>query len=140
MGPILIQLPANAPFKHETVEHFYKLLHKNYKQYAFAMEVRHQSWLEKESIDLMKQYNITFVIAQSEKFVYAEHVTANDIYVRFHGPKKLYGSSYADAQMKDYAKKFKKWQKDGHDIWAFFNNDMDVIAIADSQRLMKMVK
>ena len=65
LGPVLIQLPPSLHFNFEKAEHLYKLCKKQYAYYQFAMEVRHQSWLEKESLDLMKQYNIAFVIAQS---------------------------------------------------------------------------
>ena len=79
------------------------------------MEVRHQSWLEKESLDLMRQYNIAFVIAQSGiSFPYAEIVTAQHIYVRFHGPQQLYASSYSDDQLEKFAGLFKQWQNEGH--------------------------
>ena len=103
------------------------------------MEVRHETWLEKESLDLMKQYNIAFVIAQSgTRFPYAENVTAQHIYVRFHGPGQLYASSYSDKQLEDFATLFKQWKNEGHSIWAFFNNDVFGYAIVNAKRLMEM--
>ena len=53
------------------------------------MEVRHQTWFSDESLALMKKYNIALVISQSgDKFPYKETVTADHIYVRFHGPRE----------------------------------------------------
>ena len=103
------------------------------------MEVRHPSWLEKESLDLMKQYNISFVIAQSGiNFPYAEIVTAKHVYVRFHGPQQLYASSYSDEQLENFAALFKQWKKQGQSIWAFFNNDVFGYAIENAKRLTEM--
>jgi len=81
---------------------------KKYAYYKFAIEVRHESWLSKESMNLMKEYKIAFVIAQSGvNFPYAEYVTAQNIYVRFHGPKELYASSYSTQQLLYFANNLK---------------------------------
>jgi uncharacterized protein YecE (DUF72 family) len=139
-GPVLVQLPRSVAFKKEKTAYFYELCKKKYAYYRFAMEVRHDSWLSKESIDLMKNFNIAFVISQSGSgFPYAELVTAPDIYVRFHGPAALYASGYSDEQLKEFARLFKQWKKKGHAVWAFFNNDIHGYALTDAQRLMKML-
>jgi len=139
LGPVLIQLPPSLHFNFEKAEHLYKLCKKKYSYYRFAMEVRHQSWLEKESMDLMKRYNIAFVIAQSGTgFPYAENVTAQHIYVRFHGPQQLYASSYSDEELQAFANLFIQWKNDGHSVWAFFNNDVFGYAIVNAKRLMEM--
>jgi len=120
LGPVLIQLPPSLHFHTDKAERLYGLCKKQYSYYRFAMEVRHVSWLEKESLDLMKHYNIAFVIAQSgTRFPYAEFVTAQHIYVRFHGPQQLYASSYSDEQLENFATLFKQWQREGHSVWAF---------------------
>ena len=105
------------------------------------MEIRHDSWLQEESLTLMTKYDIGLVISQSgEQFPYSEMVTAKNIYVRFHGPHHLYASSYSNEMLKDFAKKFRKWEKEGHVIWAFFNNDVHGYAIEDAKRLIKLLE
>jgi len=101
--------------------------------------VRHASWLEKESLDLMKKYNMAFVIAQSgTAFPYAENITAQHIYVRFHGPQQLYASSYSEEQLLNFATLFKQWKNEGHSIWAFFNNDVFGYAFENAKRLIQL--
>ena len=103
------------------------------------MEVRHQSWLSDESFELMNKYNIAFVISQSSVgFPYKETVTAKHVYVRFHGPQQLYASSYTDEQLQYYAALFKQWKKQGHSVWAFFNNDVGVYAIDNAKKLIEL--
>ena len=102
--------------------------------------MRDATWLEEESVDLMKQYKVGFVISQSGVgFPYAEIITSRHIYIRFHGPGKLYASKYSDKMMAEYADKIKKWSEEGHTIWVFFNNDWFTYAIQDARTLMEKV-
>jgi uncharacterized protein YecE (DUF72 family) len=141
MGPVLVQLPAKLKFNYDKAEHFYHLLKTKYRQYEFVMEVRHDNWLTDDSLTLMTKYDIGLVISQSgNHFPYLEMITAKNIYVRFHGPEALCSSSYSDEMLKAFARKFKKWEKEGHEIWAFFNNDIHGYAIGDAKRLRQMVE
>jgi uncharacterized protein YecE (DUF72 family) len=137
-GPVLVQLPKMVKFKYDLAEYIFKLLANKYRHYRFVLEIRHSSWLEDDALNLMAKYEIGLVISQSgDRFPYAETVTAKNIYVRFHGPKELYASSHSDKELKYFAKKFKKWVKEGHEIWAFFNNDIHGYAPKDALRLKK---
>lgn len=140
MGPVLIQLPASVKFDATTENIFYDILMSKYPEYEFAMEVRHESWFTDESLDLMKKYNIAFVIAQSERFPYKEFITAKNIYIRFHGPKALYASSYSNQVLQEYANKFLAWLKKGHHIWAFFNNDINGHALDNTSTLLSYLR
>lgn len=112
-----------------------------YNQYQFALEVRHPSWLEADSISLLTKYDIAFVISQSgNKFPYAEMITAKNIYVRFHGPEALYASSYTEEQLQDYAAKFLQWEKEDHIIWVYFNNDINGHAVVNATRLKEILQ
>ena len=55
---------------------------------------------------------------------YPKHIKTKDIYVRLHGPSQIYALIYDDNHLTNYAGKLKKWQSEGHEIWAYFNNDM----------------
>ena len=139
LGPILIQLPAVVRFKEELVTAFFELLKQKYSDYRFAIEVRHESWFSGESIQLMKDFGVTLAIAESEAFPYHEEVTAKDIFVRFHGPKELYSSSYSEAAIQGYAEKFVHWRSQGHNIWAFYNNDVNGHAFRNAAMLQRFV-
>ena len=139
MGPVLMQLPPALKFNYDTARNLYELLKKKYKKYEFVMEVRHESWLQDESLTLMTKYDIGFVISQSgNEFPYSEMVTAKNIYVRFHGPEELYASSYTDSMLKKYWTKFKKWIREGPVIWVFFNNDIYGYAVKNAERLIEI--
>lgn len=139
LGPVLVQLPANASFHEDLVAPFYEILQRDYSEYRFALEVRHPSWFSEASIRLMKKYEITLVFAQSDRYPYHEEATAKDIYVRFHGPHSLYSSSYSDEILENYAAKFIDWIDKGHQVWAFFNNDVGGHALNNARTLGKMI-
>ena len=140
MGPILVQLPAMLTFNYDIAEQFYRLLRFRYQGYAFVMEVRHSTWLAEESLTLMTAFDIGLVISQSGgMFPYSEMITAKNIYVRFHGPDALYASAYTDEMLQAYANKFRQWASEGHEVWAYFNNDINAYAPEDARRLQEMV-
>jgi uncharacterized protein YecE (DUF72 family) len=141
LGPILMQIPKMVHFKRDVAEHFFKVLKNSYGDHQFALEIRHESWVEKESLKLMKDYEIAFVISQSAgEWPYEEYLTAKHVYVRFHGPAQLYASSYSGEMLKEYAVKFKKWMKKGHQLWIYFNNDIHIHAIHNARTLKKLME
>jgi uncharacterized protein YecE (DUF72 family) len=138
MGPVLIQLPASLSFHLPVVISFFQYLKDKYDNYELALEVRHPSWFTEESLDIMQQYGIALVFAQSVSFPYRERITASSVYLRFHGSGVLYGSGYDEAALKEYAAKMIAWSRH-HTIWAFFNNDMNGHALRDARTLQKLI-
>jgi uncharacterized protein YecE (DUF72 family) len=136
MGPVLIQLPPSLKWDYDRAAHLYGHLKKLYAEYAFVLEVRHATWLENDSLNLMAQHEIGLVISQSAGvFPYSEMVTAKTVYLRFHGPEALYASAYSEADLDYYAGKIQYWVEEGHEVWAFFNNDIHGHAFRDAARL-----
>jgi uncharacterized protein YecE (DUF72 family) len=127
-------------FNYDIAEQFYRLLKFRYTAYSFVMEVRHPTWLQEESLTLMTAFDIGLVISQSaDVFPYTEMITAKNVYVRFHGPAELYASPYSDEMLQYFAGRFKEWVSEGHEVWAYFNNDINAHAPADARRLQEMV-
>jgi uncharacterized protein YecE (DUF72 family) len=140
-GPVLVQLPPQLKFDYARAESFYATLQKDFKTFSFVMEVRHDSWLQNDSLNLMAAHNLGIVISQSGGFFpYTEMVTATNVYIRFHGPHELYASGYSDESLHEYAQKIKAWVAEGCTVWAFFNNDIHGYAFADAQRLQQLVQ
>jgi uncharacterized protein YecE (DUF72 family) len=141
LGPVLVQLPATVKFDPEVAEHFFALLKRGYSEYDFVFEARHASWHEDDAIELLRTYNVGFVISQSGVgFPYAEVITSDIVYFRFHGPGKLYFSSYSDEMLAAFANKFKKWEKQGKHIWIFFNNTPHAYGVHNADTLEDLIK
>lgn len=140
LGPILLQLPPSLKFDTGLARDFFAVLKDKWSDYHFALEARHDSWLAPEAFGLMEQYNIAWAISQSGVgFPYKEAVTARNIYVRFHGPAKLYASVYTDHMLQHYSKLFDKWSKANHTIWAYFNNCYYGVAIDNANTLRRLL-
>ena len=140
LGPILVQLPQNVHFHNPNIEEFCSLLRK-FKSFQFALEARHQSWHSKDAETLLSEKNIAWVISDSGgRYPSKEMVTADHVYLRFHGPGNLYASNYSSTTLKKYAKKTKKWLSEGKKVWAFFNNDAKGYAVKNAQQFRKFVE
>ena len=74
-----------------------------------VFEFRHDSWFVDEVFALLDTYKAGFVINDSPAFPSVEKVTGGVVYIRFHGPGKLYATSYNDEQLKVWAGKIKKY-------------------------------
>ena len=140
LGPLLIQLAGSFRFERPVAEGFFRVLRGHYPQTQFALEVRHTSWFSEESLDLLRDYDITFVIASSGKrFPYLETATNETVYLRLHGDERLYASSYSDEKLERYGFMINDWLLDGKQVWMFFNNTMYGSAIQDSKRLQEII-
>ncbi len=140
LGPLLVQLPGSLAFDMEVAVHFFELLKRDYSEYQFAVEARHETWTQTEATRLLEEYNIAWVISQAGTgFPYRELITGDNIYIRLHGPEKLYASSYPDETLQYFADKIKAWQKEGHNIWAYFNNTWGGYALDNIKTLEEML-
>jgi uncharacterized protein YecE (DUF72 family) len=66
-------------------------------------------------------------------------VTADFVYLRFHGQTRLYGSSYDDDALRAWAERIRVWRGAGLDVFAYFNNDERAFAVRDALRLRELV-
>jgi uncharacterized protein YecE (DUF72 family) len=77
-----------------------------------AVEFRHESFLTDRFIDLLRKHNIALVVADvASKYPTAEDVTADFVYLRLHGSRKMYQSGYTPREIKAWAKKIRAWHK-----------------------------
>ncbi|TET84417.1 MAG: DUF72 domain-containing protein [Candidatus Nealsonbacteria bacterium] len=140
LGPILFQFPPSFRANETEIkklEDFLKLITKNKLRYAF--EFRHKSWCDKKVYNLLKQYKVAWVIADSPSYPKAEVATANFIYIRMHGSKVLFTSNYTKKELQDLAQKIKKRLKIA-DVYVYFNNDAMGYALENAKELLKLCK
>ena len=165
-GPFLWQLPATYRFDAERMDSFMKLLPRDSREgeavarqhdyrlrrgaqveararvrYRHCFEVRHESYFHEEFYAILRDHGCGWVIGDTAgKFPYAEVVTAPFVYVRLHGSRALYLSSYTDEELDTWAAKLRRWRRTGHDVYVYFDNDMKTHAPYDAMRLAQRVK
>lgn len=141
LGVVLWQLPPHLRCDTAKLRDFAQVLRTNpvAGQIRQAFEFRHHSWFTGEVYDILRDFNFGFCIAHSQAWPSAEEVTADFIYLRFHGAPQLYASNYTDAELKMWAAKARQWAGD-KDIYAYFNNDVNGYAVANAQKFCQMLR
>jgi uncharacterized protein YecE (DUF72 family) len=132
LGPILYQLPPNLHKDLGLLESFVKLLPK---KHIAVFEFRHESWYSQDTYDLLKKFNVVFCIHDMPSNPSPRVVTADVIYVRFHGPTGRYSGSYSNAQLKKWAHWIKQNSKQTRAIFAYMNNDIKGHAVKNAKML-----
>ena len=131
---ILFQLPPSLAFEENLLKEFCSLLNPHYK---YTLEIRHKSWINDKMFEMLSEHNIAFCISDSAgRFPYYEAITADFIYIRLHGPTKLYASEYSDAQINEWAEKLIEW---GKDAFVYFDNDFAGYAVKNAKMLKKVL-
>jgi uncharacterized protein YecE (DUF72 family) len=66
---------------------------------------------------------------------WAEELTANFAYIRFHGTSGRYAGNYPDELLQDWAGKIQRWARRLNEIYVYFNNDVGGHAIRNARTL-----
>jgi len=136
LAAILWQFPPGFKKALGHLEIFLKLLKKTKIRQVF--EFRNETWFDKTTYALLKKYNACLCIAHSGRFPCVREVTADFIYMRFHGASALYSSDYSEEELRDWAD-FAKKEKN-KDIFAFFNNDAYGYALKNALRFRELLE
>jgi uncharacterized protein YecE (DUF72 family) len=134
LGPLLYQLPPNLRRDDSRLEDFLSTLPSDL---SHVFEFRHGSWLTQGVFDLLRRYNVGFCVFDMPDFATPVEVTADFAYVRFHGASSLYGGSYSDEDLGDWANRLAGLGADTRAVYVFFNNDAEAFAVANALTLRK---
>jgi uncharacterized protein YecE (DUF72 family) len=181
LGPILWQFPPNFRYTHERFAEFFELLPHNTgaalklarrrdfrlrgraqlsidveRPLRHAIEIRHESFCDPDFIALLRQHGIALVIAETAgKWPMLQDITADFLYLRLHGDKKLYASGYSDRALDRWATRIAAWHRGSEprdarkvlavraiarprDVFCYFDNtDVKLRAPVDAQALMR---
>ncbi len=142
LGVILIQLPPTftKTTGFEKLEHFLALLPSNYK---FAVEIRHESWIDESVFKLLEQYNVAWVIFDGpEKFPKVPpKITADFTYVRFHGRYERfpYAYMYKEEELKEWVPILKNIETQVKEVWLYFNNHFKAHAPINALKMIQLL-
>lgn len=92
-------------------------------EWRIAVEFRNAGWYVSETHELLDEVSASLVLHDIPKGKNSEiNRNAGFVYCRYHGPTGNYRGSYSDQFLHDQAVKIKAWQKEGKDVYAYFNN------------------
>ena len=136
LGPLLWQLPPNMPFDEPLLDAFLAQLPRDTHaalalarrrdparmagkewlgpveplRLRHALEVRHASFCQPQTVDLLRRHGVALVAADAPgDWPEVGDVTADFVYVRLHGAQQLYASGYTDAQLATWAERIRAW-------------------------------
>lgn len=163
LGPILWQLPPMLSFDEARVRPFLDLLPRDLadaerlarkhdarlnhrsslrapdgdQRLRHAFEIRHASWLDERALQLLAEYEVALVTADTADHhpLSLERTTDDFGYVRLHGARKLYASRYTDGELDEWAALVDGWAARGADVYVYFDNDEKAYAPGDARRL-----
>jgi len=144
IGALLIQLPASFKFDLERLDVFLDFFTREVRSrpYPFdlAIEFRNKYWFIDEVYALLRKYNVALVAADSSRYPGVREVTADIGYIRMHGPKKLFASSYSGTQLEELARYISTIAPQMKRIYVYFNNDFHGYAIKNARTLKKLIE
>lgn len=135
LGAILFQLPPSFKARPGLLE---KFLEGKDKDRRWAFEFRHDSWFIPAVYRILRKYNAALVVADSPFYPCVKEVSADFVYLRFHGSVKMFSSKYSAKELRAWAKDIKKWTRRG-DVYAYFNNDVNAAAVENARMLKEML-
>jgi uncharacterized protein YecE (DUF72 family) len=141
LGPVLLQFPPSFKASTTVLERFLLLSESEVsRRVELAFEFRHSSWFDPEICQLLRRHKAALVIAHSQTYPQAPLIpTAPFVYVRFHGPQRLFASRYSTGELETWATRVKRWLSSGHSVYAYFNNDFHGYAIENARELSALV-
>ncbi len=183
LGPVLWQFPPSFKFDAPLLEAFFAMLphdtdaardvarghdakvegrsaipKQNRRPVRHAIEIRHDSFRTPEFIELLRQYDIALVCADTVNWPRLMDVTSTFMYLRLHGSEELYASGYDDEALDAWAERVAAWAKgtepadaervidkpgkrrQARDVFVYFDNDIKVRAPVDAQGLRRRVE
>jgi uncharacterized protein YecE (DUF72 family) len=178
LGPILWQLPQNMRLDEEILDAFLELLpgdteaaahlardhdnrveHVSYggdtrRRLRHVLEIRHESFMRPETARIARRHGVAMCSSHSSEWPYMEEITAGFVYLRLHGPRKLYASQYQDSELDRWADRVRTWNAGGEpedaeriseleaprrkerDVYVYFDNTACGYAPDDARNLM----
>jgi uncharacterized protein YecE (DUF72 family) len=108
---------------------------------AVAVELRHPSWHRAGVFALLERHGAAYCVMSGAGLPCVLRATARVVYVRLHGPDPhhLYAGSYPEADLRWWAARVGEWDRAGHEVFVYFNNDGEGNAVRNAARLRTLL-
>lgn len=163
-GGLLIQFPYSFSFDGSTADYVRKLK-DIFQSYNCFVEVRHKSWLKKESLEMFEKLNLTYCTIDQpqigEAIPFEPIITNDKAYLRFHGKNvkawlksiNSYGKQqsyeeqserykylYSPGELVEIDQKIKSIQGKVKEVYVIMNNHPQGDAIANAFELIHLLE
>jgi uncharacterized protein YecE (DUF72 family) len=135
MGCFLFQLPPSYRYTKARLDAIVSQLDPARRN---VVEFRHSSWWNEEVYDGFREAGIVFCSCSGPRLPDELIQTADEVYIRLHGPKRWYRHDYSKAELAMWADRIKL--SGAKRAWIYFNNDNDAHAPKNATDLRRMLR
>lgn len=132
MGCFLFQLPPSFRY---TAPRLRRILEQLDSTRRNVVEFRHATWWNEKVFTAFRERGIIFCSCSGPRLPDELVKTADEIYVRFHGPQRWYRHDYSPDELAEWARRIRA--SGARRVWAYFNNDRDCYAISNARELRR---
>jgi uncharacterized protein YecE (DUF72 family) len=161
LGPILWQFAPTRKFDAENFEAFLSLLPSELEgvKLRHALEVRNESFVVPEFVELARKHNAAIVPADSDKYPLIADATADFVYMRLQRTEERVATGYTSRALKQWAERTQTYEsgvtpddlpllakapllkvKKKRDVFVYFISGAKVRAPAAAQALIEQLK
>jgi uncharacterized protein YecE (DUF72 family) len=135
LGGVLFQLPPNLVFSDANLENVLSTLDPAFTN---VLEFRHESWWNPKVYRILREHKITFSGISYPGLPDEVIRSVPVLYYRFHGVPQLYASAYSREKLTAVSAQIKA-MRGIDEVYAYFNNDINVEAIRNARELLQIV-
>src|SRR5688572_3385928 len=142
LGPILWMLSARRKFDRDDIAAFLALLPRELDGIPLrhVIEPRHDSFRDDRFFDLCRKHDVAIVFGDDDEFPCIEADTASFAYARLQRMREEVPSGYDEAALDAFAKRARRWRKDGRDSYLFMINGAKIRAPAAALALQERLR
>ncbi len=134
MGCFLFQLPPSYRYTKTRLNDIVSQLDPARRN---VVEFRHASWWNEEVYSAFRKAGIIFCSCSGPRLPDKLIRTADEVYVRLHGPEHWYRHDYSKEELREWADRIKA--SGAKKAWIYFNNDNDAHAPKNAAVLRRML-
>jgi uncharacterized protein YecE (DUF72 family) len=136
LGCVLVQLPPSGAFDEAVVRDFLPRLRARFGC-MLALEARHPTWFGDAATEVLREAQVTRVIADPAAGQPGPHVpTTAAGYLRLHGSPKIYYSNYPRETLRRVEQDVAARVRDGSDCWCIFDNTAAFAAVPNALEVL----
>jgi uncharacterized protein YecE (DUF72 family) len=138
LGPLLWQLPPNFQRDDERLRNALATMARDGRRHC--IEFRHPTWFVDETYDALREHGVALVIGdRPEVKPFQSHVFTTDwTFVRFHYGSRGRRGNYSEAELQEWAARFREWREQA-EVFMYFNNDWEVFAVRNALRMKELL-
>lgn len=134
MGCFLFQLPPSYRF---TKARLTSILSQLDPARRNVVEFRHASWWNETVYAAFREAGVIFCSCSGPRLPDELVKTADDVYVRLHGPKRWYRHHYSKEELSKWAERIT--MSGAKSAWIYFNNDNEAHAPENAKTMQRLL-